>query len=1209
MKEEERKIISISQLEQVKLSTMWAGSKIISTYQMYVLNNETNKFEIRDIKFSQNWYKLIDEIISNAIDHYHEFPKKVSYIKIEFDKETGIVYVCNNGPSIGIKKTKNISGEEMYVAQLAASDFNSSSNYYKHKKMVSGQNGAGIKIVNAYSDFLEIDTTDSKKKKRYKQLFEKRLEIINPPVITDTDIKEDYTAVRFLPSYEVFGYKGGYNPKYGDELFKLIEMRAYHAAVFTNANVFINNNQIILPKNKEFIEFAKMYLNNDEPEIYSTKLIHDDGEPDWDICIGISDGKFQHVSIINGVNVYDGGNYIKNIQNQIVDALQSKVEKILKPVKQKFNRNMIINSLFVFVRGKMANPEFDSQIKNKIMNPIESFAKYKFRSKDWKPIWDLLGSEIESIFLNKAKLTENKKVSRGDVNVPKYEGAQMAGKPKYSADCILWIAEGDSACGTIKEGIVNKCSKLNFKYCGTFNIGGVPMNCRTKCIEKINPKTKERTIIQNTALKNNERLTSLIKVLGLSYGKSYDNNTEEGKKEIESLRYGRVIVAVDQDADGAGIFGLILNFFEYFWPNLIKIGFISKFNTPIIRAFSIKKDGSGNVDRKAHVHEFYTMHQFKNWINEEFKGDEEKAQSKYFVKYYKGLGGHENGDIPSMFSDYEKQLLCAALDKKASETFTIFYGKDTDARKVVLRTPPKELPLHNPMDVSDILNSSVKEFHRDKIARSLPHVVDGLTESRRKVLWSARHKFGKNMTVKNQIKVAALAAYTTQLTAYMHGEQCLADTIILMAQTFPGSNHLPMLIPRGHFGSRAYGGKDAASPRYIFTQLNSKLCYAMFPEEDDYLLEFVFDEGQRCEPKFMIPILPMAVLEHLQGNIGVGWSSQIWARDLKSVFKNVRAMINGKQNTCFPMKTWLHQNNGKIRISEGHEYSVGTYEYDPKKNTIHITELPIGMYPRSFLGSDKEKPKQGEDTKNMRIPLWARSEFDKKPLCETSKQVNITLYLKSGEYEKILTKYGNIDFDPIEDFLGLRIRLNSNINCIGADDSVLEFKCYEDVVNTWFIERKNLYELRIQRQLILLKLQILYLENIIRFMDNETKYGFTTKTELDKMKEILESEKYNKINETLLKSPKFTPTMELETLILYSSGATYNYLLSLSNIDKSAGNSKKRKEQLQSKKQELSELKKSIKVDMFPGATIWLNELEYLEKVINEGFKTNWDLE
>jgi DNA topoisomerase-2 len=790
--------------------------------------------------------------------------------------------------------------------------------------------------------------------------------------------------------------------------------------------------------------------------------------------------------------------------------------------------------------------------------------------------------------------------------VPKYEGAQMAGG-KNSAECILWIAEGDSACGTLQKGIAHKCSRLNNKFCGTFNIGGVPVNCRAHSTEKINPKTKERIIIQNTTLKNNERVCSLLKVLGLSYGKTYDPDTEEGRRELASLRYGKgVVIIVDQDVDGHGIFGMLLNFFEFFWPNLIKVGYVKKFNTPIIRAFTLNKGGV--IDKKAKVLEFFTMSQFKKWISTEFDGDEERAQHKYFVKYYKGLGTHTDADIPKMFAEYELNLLCTALDKMADENLSIFYGKDTNAKKTILRTPPNEIILRNPMDVSDILHSMVKEFHRDKIARSLPHVMDGQTESRRKVLWTARQIFGQSMSIKNQIKVAALAAETTKLTAYMHGEQCLADTIILMGQTFPGSNHLPMLIPHGHFGSRKFGGKDAASARYIYTQLNSTLCYAMWPAEDDCLLKFVFDEGQRCEPKYLVPILPIAVLENLQGNIGVGWSATLWARDIKSVIRNVRGMISGDQEKCFPMRTWLKENNGEIRMSGGKEYSVGVYEYNKKANSIHISELPLGSYPRSFLGTDKDRPKKdAEDAAKQKLPLWARPEFAKKPLCESSnEQIDITLYLKPNEYEKILGKFGSTDFDAIEEFLGLRVPLHSNINCIGADDTVLEFTRYEEIVDTWFTERKQLYELRIRRQIILLRLYITYLQNIIRFMDNDTKYGFTTKTELDVMKATLEGEQYARINESLLKSPKFTPTDELETLILHASGATYNYLLSLSHIDKSAGNSKKRKELLRAKETELANLEKSIKKDQFIGASIWLKELDQLEAIINEGFRSNW---
>jgi hypothetical protein len=319
-------------------------------------------------------------------------------------------------------------------------------------------------------------------------------------------------------------------------------------------------------------------------------------------------------------------------------------------------------------------------------------------------------------------------------------------------------------------------------------------------------------------------------------------------------------------------------------------------------------------------------------------------------------------------------------------------------------------------------------------------------------------------------------------------------------------------------------------------------------------------------------------------------------------------MISGDQEKCFPMRTWLKDNNGEIRISGGKEYSVGIYEYNKKANSIHISELPLGSYPRSFLGTDKDRPKKdAEDAAKQKLPLWARPEFAKKPLCESSnEQIDITLYLKPNEYEKILGKFGSTDFDAIEEFLGLRAPLHSNINCIGADDTVLEFTRYEEIVDTWFTERKQLYELRIRRQVILLRLYICYLQNIIRFMDNDAKYGFTTKTELDVMKATLEGEKYARINETLLKSPKFTPTEELEYLILNASGATYNYLLSLSHIDKSAGNSKKRKELLRTKETELANLEKSIKKDRFVGASIWIKELDQLETIINEGFRSNW---
>lgn len=83
--------------------------------------------------------------------------------------------------------------------------------------------------------------------------------------------------------------------------------------------------------------------------------------------------------------------------------------------------------------------------------------------------------------------------------------------------------------------------------------------------------------------------------------------------------------------------------------------------------------------------------------------------------------------------------------------------------------------------------------------------------------------------------MAQLCGYIAEHTAYHHGEMSLSSTIIGMAQNFVGANNINVLLPLGQFGSRNMGGKDHASQRYIFTQLN-RLTRYIFPEEDDHVL-------------------------------------------------------------------------------------------------------------------------------------------------------------------------------------------------------------------------------------------------------------------------------------------------------------------------------------------------------------------------------------
>ena len=135
-------------------------------------------------------------------------------------------------------------------------------------------------------------------------------------------------------------------------------------------------------------------------------------------------------------------------------------------------------------------------------------------------------------------------------------------------------------------------------------------------------------------------------------------------------------------------------------------------------------------------------------------------------------------------------------------------------------------------------------FWRALGGRSIPSVVDGWKPGQRKILYSC---FKRNL--KAQIKVAQLSGYVAEHSAYHHGEQSLSQTIVGMAQNFPGANNINVLEPIGQFGTRLQGGKDAASARYVFTSL-SPITRAIFPEHDDALLSYLDDDGQRIEPEW-----------------------------------------------------------------------------------------------------------------------------------------------------------------------------------------------------------------------------------------------------------------------------------------------------------------------------------------------------------------------
>jgi DNA topoisomerase-2 len=172
--------------------------------------------------------------------------------------------------------------------------------------------------------------------------------------------------------------------------------------------------------------------------------------------------------------------------------------------------------------------------------------------------------------------------------------------------------------------------------------------------------------------------------------------------------------------------------------------------------------------------------------------------------------------------------------------------------------------------ITKFIDQELIRYSIDDCMRSLPNLLDGLKQSQRKILYAV---FKKNLRQKS-MKVAQLSGYVAEVSNYHHGEQCLYDTITKMAHHFVGSNNLPYLVRDGQFGSRSYLGKDAANARYIFTR-KDPLCRLIFPDLDDKLLTHTLDDGDRVEPDYYVPVLPMILVNGCSAGIGTGWSCSV----------------------------------------------------------------------------------------------------------------------------------------------------------------------------------------------------------------------------------------------------------------------------------------------------------------------------------------------
>ena len=234
---------------------------------------------------------------------------------------------------------------------------------------------------------------------------------------------------------------------------------------------------------------------------------------------------------------------------------------------------------------------------------------------------------------------------------------------------------------------------------------------------------------------------------------------------------------------------------------------------------------------------FFTIPEYLNWANS--YGDTKSLK----IKYYKGLGTSTAKEAKEYFSALgDHKIEFEYVDREDEELIELAFAKKfADKRKEWLTTySATDTYIDHSQALiryKDFVNMELILFSVADCARSIPSGVDGFKPGQRKILFSCFKR-----KLKAEIKVAQLSGYVAEHSAYHHGEVSLQQTIVSLAQNFVGTNNINLLLPIGQFGTRNQGGSEAASARYIFTNLNPVTRH-IYHEADDAVLEFLEEEG------------------------------------------------------------------------------------------------------------------------------------------------------------------------------------------------------------------------------------------------------------------------------------------------------------------------------------------------------------------------------
>ena len=591
-------------------------------------------------------HHLVYEIVDNSIDE-----ALAGYCtKIEVDiLDDGIIRVCDNGRGIpvGMNVQKGIPTVTVVFTILHAGGKFGGGGY----KVSGGLHGVGASVVNALSNWLEVEVKDGKN--IYKQRYEKGNIVTDLEIIGETT--ETGTTVTFKPDPTIFTDTTTYD--YDILLNRLREQ------AFLNAGIRVvltdkRTEENIVTKGKSddlcFEGGIKSYVEYLLAGIKKESLINDviylsgsKGEKMAESALLWStayDSKI--LSFANTLHTIDGGTHEQAFRQTVTRVVNKYAHdfKKLKESSDNLKGDDIMEGLVAVVSVKLSDAQFESQTKAKLGNTsvgqlvrdIVNDQLYKYLEEN---------PADSKIVIDKAIAASNAREAAQKAREASRNKSGIGSKtrmPEKLKDCIsndatkteIYIVEGDSAGGSAVEG-------RNSTYQAILPLWGKMLNVE---------KAREDKVY------GNDKLTPVITALGAGIGENFD---------ISKLRYDKIVIMADADVDGSHIRTLLLTFFFRYMPQLIETGHIYLAQPPLYRISKGKQH-------------------FDVFTDEEKAAKIEELGGNVDVQRYKGLGEMDPDQLWETTLDPERRTflqVTMADAQLADETFTVLMGEEVEPRR------------------------------------------------------------------------------------------------------------------------------------------------------------------------------------------------------------------------------------------------------------------------------------------------------------------------------------------------------------------------------------------------------------------------------------------------------------------------------------------------------------------------------------------------